>query len=299
MRTTALDRFTGRGGRRRLVDAFADLPIANGDRALAERLARASVVESRREGEAIVQQGGEDTDFYLVLVGSVEIERNGRPGRVRHAGDHFGEMSTIDVHARRSATVRAREDSIFARVPERKFAAIAEDHPELWRRLAVEIARRLRQRLDDLPPRNDRPHVFIGSSREGLAIAEAIRDGIDADDVVVQIWTEGVFEASDTNIESLEQAVRAADFGALILTPDDKASSRGETKASPRDNVVFELGLFIGALGRRRAFVIRPTGDIKVPTDLLGMTPLHYDDADGVAEACTDLTAAIRRLGPK
>lgn len=70
------------------------------------------------------------------------------------------------------------------------------------------------------------------------------------------------------------------DFAVLVLTPDDKTTSRGKVKAAPRDNVIYELGLFTGALGRERALVVVPSAvDIKIPTDLLGVTTLRYKAA--------------------
>ena len=52
------------------------------------------------------------------------------------------------------------------------------------------------------------------------------------------------------------------------------ASASGE--ASPRDNVVFEAGLFGGALGIRRTFILHADG-AKLPSDLLGLTAIRYD----------------------
>lgn len=80
------------------------------------------------------------------------------------------------------------------------------------------------------------------------------------------------FELSATYIESLEKVSHEADFAVLVLTPDDVTTSREAEKLAPRDNVVFELGLFIGSLGRERCFLVheqRP--DLKLPSDLLGV----------------------------
>jgi CRP/FNR family transcriptional regulator, cyclic AMP receptor protein len=297
-------RFTGPHGARLLTETFGRQRMVGGVKSVASRLARACQLEVWDAGQAIIEQGGTDNDLYLILLGSVVIERNNRPGPVRSAGDHFGELALIDVHQRRNATVRTREATVTARIAEPDFTRIASRHPHLWRELAIEISRRLAQRLQDVIPRNERPSVFIGSSREALPIAECIRDGI-AGDRDVRIWSEGVFGASDTTIESLEDVVRSADFGILIMSPDDETISRGVSSPAPRDNVVFELGLFIGAVGRRRSFIVRPTGPIKVMSDLLGVTPVFYSDDSSIdlksrlEPACAELVAAIERLGPK
>jgi hypothetical protein len=70
---------------------------------------------------------------------------------------------------------------------------------------------------------------------------------------------------------------RRSDFAALVLTPDDSAVTRGNEFLVARDNVVFELGLFLGALGARRVFIIRPRDlKLKLPSDLDGVTCIDY-----------------------
>ncbi len=97
-----------------------------------------------------------------------------------------------------------------------------------------------------------------------------------------------------------------ADFAALILAGDDRVISRDVTSDAPRDNVIFELGLFMGALGRSRTFLIHPRGvNLKIPTDLIGITPLVYepvleeDISASVGPACNELRAAILTAGPR
>ena len=76
---------------------------------------------------------------------------------------------------------------------------------------------------------------------------------------------------------------RDVDFAAFVFAHDDwttnSASTTGETgsgQASPRDNVVFEAGLFGGVLGMRRTFILHAHG-AKLPSDLLGLTCVRYD----------------------
>ncbi len=93
---------------------------------------------------------------------------------------------------------------------------------------------------------------------------------------------------------------------ALILSPDDAVTSRDATTAAPRDNITFELGLFMGALGHSRTFLIYPRGiDMKIPTDLTGITPLTYTQGAGdelpaaIASACNAMRTIIRSSGPR
>jgi hypothetical protein len=121
----------------------------------------------------------------------------------------------------------------------------------------------------------------------------------------VTLWNEGLFAIGSTFIESLISALPRFDFAALMLTADDLLTSREVTALGPRDNVLFELGLFMGRLGRSRTFVIRPRGDqVKIPSDLAGLTTAVYDwpRADGnhkaaVGPACDSIREMIRRLG--
>ena len=121
-----------------------------------------------------------------------------------------------------------------------------------------------------------RPCVFVGSSAEGLPIAKAIQVNLDRACEVV-IWSQGVFGLSGGTLEALVEKAGEFDFAVLVITPDDMTQSRGNNQQSPRDNVLFELGLFIGVLGRKRSFVVYDrSAKIKLPTDLAGVTNAIY-----------------------
>jgi predicted nucleotide-binding protein len=149
-----------------------------------------------------------------------------------------------------------------------------------------------------------RPALFVGSSSEGLDFARAVRSLL-AGDAEVTLWNEGFFPVGNTFIESLVSGLPRFDFAAVVLTPDDLITSRDLTALSPRDNALFELGLFMGRLGRERTFVVRPNRDgVKIPSDLAGLTTAAYDwpRDDGshkgaVGPACDSIREVIRRLG--
>jgi hypothetical protein len=148
-----------------------------------------------------------------------------------------------------------------------------------------------------------RPYVFIGSSSEGLSVAQAIQVNLDHS-CECQIWSQGVFGLSEGPMESLIKSLDRFDFAILVLTPDDVVFRRGESKPTPRDNVVFELGLFIGGLGRERTFMVCERGtDLKLPSDLTGIEPAMYQQpASGTLQsalgaACTRIEEAVRNLG--
>jgi predicted nucleotide-binding protein len=120
------------------------------------------------------------------------------------------------------------------------------------------------------------PRAFIGSSSEGLPVAECLQELV-GDELTAVIWNQGtVFGLTDTTIESLEDAVLGYDYGIFVLTEDDQLLSREIERGVARDNVVFELGLFMGKLGRRHVFVVQKHG-VSLTTDLSGLTTATLD----------------------
>jgi hypothetical protein len=150
---------------------------------------------------------------------------------------------------------------------------------------------------------NNRPVVFIGSSTEGLPIAKALQVNLDyVADVVV--WCQGVFGLSEGSLESLVDRLSSFDYAILVLTPDDVAIVRDDLKQLPRDNVLFELGLFMGGLGRERCFIVYDrTCAISLPSDLAGVTPATFHPhASGelrsaLGSAATQVESVIAKLG--
>lgn len=149
-----------------------------------------------------------------------------------------------------------------------------------------------------------KPSVFVGSSSEGLEFARAIRSLL-TDEAEVTIWQEDVFELGKPFIDSLLDALPRFDYAILILTPDDLVSERNVETFGPRDNVIFELGLFMGRLGRSRTFIVRQAGrKMKMPSDLDGVTVAAYEwprkdksHKSAVGAACDSIRNVIRDLG--
>ncbi len=149
-----------------------------------------------------------------------------------------------------------------------------------------------------------KPSLFIGSSTEGLDIARAVEFQLQHD-VETTIWNEGFFQLGSATLETLVNSLERFDFAVLILTPDDFTVSRDVPSRSPRDNVMFELGLFMGYLGRSRTFILYDRqAQIKVPSDLAGVTAAVFDSSRkepnliaSVSPACTLLRETIKKLG--
>lgn len=143
--------------------------------------------------------------------------------------------------------------------------------------------------------------MFIGSSSEGKRIAETIQMVLD-EEIHCTVWNQGVFGLSGGTLESLVAAIDDYDFAALVLTPDDLLEKRDLKGRGPRDNVLFELGLFMGALGRDRTFIVHSrTTPPMLPSDLAGITPATYEERSNLeaalGPACTRIKRAIESKG--
>lgn len=149
-----------------------------------------------------------------------------------------------------------------------------------------------------------KPRLFIASSVESLPIAEAVNVNLDHD-FEVTIWKNGTFKLSSSTIEDLVEKSSAVDFALFIFAPDDISTIRSRNEHVVRDNVIFEMGLFVGAIGKSRSFVLKPRDvDMHLPTDLLGVTPADFDanrsDGDLVSatnRACALIKSEVERLG--
>jgi hypothetical protein len=134
----------------------------------------------------------------------------------------------------------------------------------------------------------DKPRIFLGSSGKQTKLLQALTRGLE-DVAQVVPWTTS-FNPGTTTLERLLELTREVDFAAFVFARDDwttnspaASGSEGSGQASPRDNVVFEAGLFGGTLGMRRTFILHAK-DAKLPSDLLGLTCVRYGEATTAAE---------------
>lgn len=301
-----IERFTGKLGQKRLQTALALQGIIQNNKKLVVDLAKKVSLQEIEAGTTLIAQGEADNDIYFILSGKFRIVVNGRDIAIRSSGSHVGEMSLLDVSEKRSASAIASEKSVVAKITETDFTRLANKYPKLWRNLAIELSKRLRERerFHLLP--NSKPVVFIGSSSSMLPIAREIQSGLSHDNLIVKVWTDGVFQPSGVVLDDLSREVQLADFGVLVLGQDDKIISRGSEAWAPRDNVIFEMGMLVSVLGKGRTFIIKPKSKpLKIPSDLLGITPIEYDldEKDPVesqlAPVCNVIRKAIKKLGPK
>lgn len=149
-----------------------------------------------------------------------------------------------------------------------------------------------------------KPRLFVGCSTESLNIADAINENLDHS-CEVTIWRNGTFKLSNNTIDSIIEKASSVDFAVFIFSPDDIATIRNTEEKIVRDNVIFELGLFIGTISKQRCFIVKPRGiDLHFPTDLLGVTTADYEpnrsDGDSTSAlnfACSLIKKEIERIG--
>ena len=147
-----------------------------------------------------------------------------------------------------------------------------------------------------------KPSVFIGSSVKAVPVAKAVQAELAAD-FRCEVWTQGTFVPSQSTLNGLLDATRRFDVGVFIFCCDDVRLAGRARQYIPRDNVLFECGLFFGALGQGASFFFVPRGGpvVVLPSDLAGITQLVYDEPDveygnlraAIGPACYQLRRAL------
>ncbi|MDD3038988.1 TIR domain-containing protein [Bacteroides sp.] len=152
---------------------------------------------------------------------------------------------------------------------------------------------------------SDKPKIFIGSSTNGLSYATAVKSVIEKKKlkIDVDIWDNVFGDDNDVNIEVLEKAIEKYKYSIFIFSPDDtiKMSNDNEEKKIPRDNVIFEYGLFMGKNGRHNTFFIVPQEwkGLRIITDIDGMNRFPYTENENkdsaVRSSCDKILEVIQK----
>lgn len=149
---------------------------------------------------------------------------------------------------------------------------------------------------------NEKTTIFIASSSEAKSIAEAAHIKLE-EEFRVKLWA-NAFDLSSITITTLISKTKEADYAVFIFHQDDKTIIREKEYSSVRDNVLLELGMFIGALGLEKCFLLVPKAaesTFRLPTDLAGVTASFYDereenDLDAVTGSCAKIKQAIKKI---
>jgi predicted nucleotide-binding protein len=278
-----------------LTDALKKQKIVAGNTELAAAIAEAGELIEVPAGTRIIDQGGDDDEVYLILAGSFHIVVNDKTIARRIANDHVGEMAAILPLQRRAAGVVAHEDSIVVRLSNAQVEELGSRFSQIWRFFAIELAHRLEQRNAAATAANDTVRVFIMASSATGKIARALQNQCEGNHFNVVLWAEGAFGAGGYAVDKLEHVLDQSDIAIAVVEPHEKSSSQA--------NVIFELGFFMGRLGRHRTFLVEPrTGEMKLPSELAGIGIITYDPKQepeqAVAASCDKLRGAIHEVGP-
>jgi len=152
-----------------------------------------------------------------------------------------------------------------------------------------------------------KPKIFIGSSNQGLEYANKIKEYFDNDkNYDAHVWT-SEFTKNNVTIECLEKILQNFQYSIFVFTPDDtitieKDGSKTEKKI-PRDNVIFEYGLFYGKYSRTKTFLVLPQDyetTMKTMSDIKGLNPYTYTDdqtniLNAVTTACNSIIEEIKK----
>jgi hypothetical protein len=155
----------------------------------------------------------------------------------------------------------------------------------------------------------EKSRIFIASSSRALVLAEQLREQVRSDYCDGVLWTdESRGKESATIIEMLESATRHYDFAVVVLTEDDVMKAPGGDVSKARDNCIFEAGLFMAAIGRKRCFIVSSVNPKDLPTDLGGVLFLPFKEPgqlkdpdqckDAVMAASTAIKTNAYRAGP-
>lgn len=139
-----------------------------------------------------------------------------------------------------------------------------------------------------------KPKIFIGSSTAGYIVAEKVKNYLtETGDCI--LWKDpNVWEPNRSTFENLLKMVSYFDFGVFVATADDLTLTNDKIVIEPRDNVVLEMALFCGAMGRDKSFLLVEEG-IKLPSDFDGiyMPRFKKDNENTIKNACNEYAKKI------
>ena len=148
-----------------------------------------------------------------------------------------------------------------------------------------------KQFADWLDSVQKRPHIFFGYSGKATDTAKQIMKYLKSIHVKVRDWQID-FRPAGTILDEIEESAKKALAGIFLFTKDDDLLIGDEVNAAPRDNVVFEAGYFMHAVGKERTLIIREK-DAKMPADVGGAIYLDLKNRKNTSSIQTSLRKFI------
>lgn len=139
-----------------------------------------------------------------------------------------------------------------------------------------------------------KPKIFIGSSKAGYSVAEKVKNNLTSIGDCFLWQDPNVWEPNRSTFENLLRMVSYFDFGVFVATADDLTLTNDKIVIEPRDNVILEMALFLGAMGRDKSFLLVEEG-IKLPTDFSGIYMPRFDKGNDttIKSACDEYAQKI------
>lgn len=287
-----------------LNEVLLTMPIVGGRKQVADFFADVGNQRFFKKGKTILKQFTEGDSFYLILRGRVSVWVNSRLVAHRDENDFIGESCVLGPCKKRSATVVAEEDSRLLEVHRSDISEFFEKHPAILKHIAGTLSDRLNERGGTIRQPNQRPELFIGSSSERSLFVKKLERSAPLRRIAkIKPWTK-MFPLSSNTLESLLDAVGSVDFALLVLSPDDRTEKRKINQMAPRDNVILELGMFLGELGKERTIMLveegYDIGRLSLPSDLAGITYLPYKKgAKGAKSFSNVIDRVVERIRAK
>lgn len=283
-----------------LAEALLDQPLCCHSKKIARWLARNGAREEcHASGHEVIREGDKSNrDVFCVVAGKIEITIGGNRVSERGKHEHVGEMAMI-MKEPRTASASTAQDSILIRIPEKTMAAAYKKFPEMWAPVAKTLCARLHERKKFFRIKNKHPIVFIGSSGARRFVAEKLKELLEpCIKGEVRVWTDdAIFAPSANTLESLIDQSKKCDFGIFIFGADDEVNSKGKKFEAPRDNVVFEGGMFTGTCGICRTFFVCEDHKLlKMPSDLSGVTYLNFELKEVKKQLVPKFGTAVKRI---
>ena len=279
-RSIVLERLKGENGKSEVIQLLMKQTLVEHNTDRADFLYTSGTLESFHPDTPLISVGENTTDVYFILTGAVRIHV-GRFTLVDAypAGNQVGEIAAIEITVR-TTTVTPVEPVIALKVTKENFVAFLDKFPAASKTLALDFANRLISRNKAIAKPGKRFRIFAISSSEALPVAmSGTKHFSSGGRYEYTPWPAEVFRVAHYPMEDLEAELDRADFAIAIAQGDDIAISRGGQQPSPRDNVLFELGLFMGRLGRKRTILMVPEGkEVKLPSDLKGLSIIEYPE---------------------
>lgn len=138
-----LENYQGKEGRAALLNALRSQFLVDGNSDIAGLIASATRVKEFAPGALLFTEGERGGDLFFIIEGQVSVRRDDREISTIGARMHVGEIGLLEPFRGRSATVVATEEVVAAQLTHMQFTDIATLHPNLWRRMALELAHRL------------------------------------------------------------------------------------------------------------------------------------------------------------